>query len=229
MRYDIAFEHRKMENRDEQEVVVLQGDIALHDNWRLRLEVNYVSLEYRNSLPEAGFKSQNGMSDLSAELLYNAYAQGPNTLAYGLRLTLDTATDDELGNGGALLAPIAMWSRRCANDILIAPVLKWTYGSDLDATPYHEKGDRNELSIKTVVGWEPMIPQVSWLLAEPRLAVDFGDEDETTFDLAMEYGLMFTETIAAFARPTIGSNDSDLDWSIMVGFRHVLREWILFE
>ena len=74
-----------------------------------------------------------------------------------------------------------------------------------------------------------MIPQVSWLLAEPRLAVDFGDEDETTFDLAMEYGLMFTETMAAFARPTIGSNDSDLDWSILIGVRHVLREWVLFE
>ncbi|MBL7114375.1 MAG: hypothetical protein ISS35_01300 [Kiritimatiellae bacterium] len=229
MRYDVAFAHKKMENRDEHEGIALQGDIAVHDNWRLRLAVEYISLEYRDTRPDTGFKSQKGLSDISAQLLYKAYAKGPNTLAYGLKVSLETASDDELGNGGTLLTPTAMWSRKCENDILIAPVLEWTYASDLDATPYHEKGDVNALSIKTVLAWEPMSPQVSWLLAEPHLAVDFGDEDETTFDLTFEYGLMFTETMAVFARPTMGSNDSDLDWSILIGFRQVLRNWVLFE
>ena len=227
-RYEPSYEHRDLDNGSELNLFVLRTDLALRRDFSLRLDFPLANFDPSSAQKGAGFDSETGFGDLVTQLIYKPYSGKSLAAIFGLRVDWDTATEDEVGQGGTTFAPLGAVAWYPRRNLVFVPLFQWFLGNNLDNDPLPGERDRNELSYRQLVIWQPMHKYVSWLMLDPELIVDFEDDDET-LDIGIEYGKMITKTIAVFIKPTLGVGDSDNDWAIKIGFRHMFPTLVLFE
>jgi hypothetical protein len=219
-RYEPSYEHKELENGSELDIFVMRGDLALRRDISLRLDLPLIDFDPDSRLKPLGFDDETGVGDVITQLIYKPYSDERLAAIFGLRVDWDTATEDEVGQGGTTVAPLGAVAWYPKKGLIVAPVLQWFIGDDLDNDPLPGDRDRNELSYRQIVLWQPMKPYMSWLMLDPELIVDFEDDDET-LNIGVEYGKMISKTMAIFVKPTFGVGDSDTDWAIKIGFRHM--------
>jgi hypothetical protein len=220
-RYEPSYEHKELDNGSELELFVLRGDLALRRDISLRVDLPVINFDPDSDLNRIGFDDETGFGDMITQIIYKPYSGEQMAAIVGVRVDWDTATEDEVGQGGTTVAPLGAIAWYPSKGWIIAPVLQWTIGEDLDNDPLPGDRDRNELSYRQIVLWQPMKPYMSWLMLDPELIIDFEDDNDETLNIGLEYGKMVSKTMAVFVKPTIGFGDSDLDWGIKIGFRHM--------
>jgi hypothetical protein len=220
-RYEPSYEYKKLDNGSELNLFVLRGDLALRRDISLRLDLPLINFDPDSSLEPLGFDDETGFGDVITQIIYKPYSGDQLAAIIGLRVDWDTATEDEVGQGGTTVAPLGAVAWYPKRGWIIAPVVQWTTGEGLDNDPLPGDRDRNELSYRQIVLWQPMKPYMSWLLLDPELIIDFEDDNDETLTIGVEYGKMINKTMAVFIKPTVGVGDSDLDWAIKIGFRHM--------
>ncbi len=226
-RYEPSYEHKELDNDSDLNIFVLRTDLALRRDLSLRVDFPLVHFDPDSSLDRLGFDSETGFGDMVTQLIYKPYSGDQLAAIIGLRIDWDTATEDEVGQGGTTFAPLGAVAWYPRRQWIIAPVLQWFLGDDLDNDPLPGHRDRNELSYRQLVLWQPMKPYMSWLLLDPEFIVDFEDDDET-LTVGIEYGKMITKTVAVFVKPSFGLGDSEVDWAIKIGFRHMFPKKVFF-
>lgn len=228
-RYEPSYEHKDLDSGAKVDLFVLRADLALRRDLSLRVDFPLAHFDPDSSLDRLGFDSETGYGDMITQLIYKPYSGNQLAAIIGLRIDWDTATEDEVGQGGTTFAPLAAAAWYPRRQWIIAPVLQWFLGSDLDNDPLPGDRDRNELSYRQLVLWQPMHKYVSWILFDPELIIDFEDDNDTDLVVGIEYGKLVTKTIAVFIKPSFGLGDSDTNWAIKIGFRHMFPGLFFFK
>ena len=230
-RFEPSFEHIELENDIELDLTVLRADLALLPEISLRLDIPLASIDPPAALEPAGFDAETGLGDIITQLLFKPYSDDQLATLFGIRLDLETTSEEELGQGGTTYAPLAAVAWYPIKGLIIAPLLQWFLGENLDNDPLPGERDRNELSYRQIILWQPMHPYVSWLLADPELIIDFEDDDKTNFTLAVEYGKMLSKTIGFFIKPKVhaGGSDKVQEWAMKIGFRYMFPGFFLLK
>ncbi|NIO06377.1 MAG: hypothetical protein GTN74_17755 [Proteobacteria bacterium] len=228
-RYEPSYEHKELDNDGALDLFVLRTDLALRRDLSLRVDFPLIHFDPGSDLDRLGFDSETGFGDMITQLIYKPYSGDQLAAIIGLRIDWDTATEDEVGQGGTTFAPLGAVAWYPRGQWIIAPVLQWFLGSDLDNDPLPGDRDRNELSYRQLVLWQPMHKYVSWILLDPELIIDFEDDNDTDLVVGIEYGKLITNTIALFVKPSFGLGNSDTDWAIKIGFRHMFPGLFLFK
>ena len=228
-RYEPSYEHKDLDNGANLDLFVLRTDLALRRNLSLRADFPLVNFDPGSALDRLGFDSETGFGDMITQLIYKPYSGNQHAAIIGLRIDWNTASKDEVGQGGTTFAPLGAVAWYPSRQWIIAPVLQWFLGNDLDNDPLPGDRDRNELSYRQIVLWQPMHRYVSWILLDPELIIDFEGDDDTDLVVGMEYGKLITKTMALFIKPSFGLGDSDTDWAIKIGFRHMFPGLLLFK
>jgi hypothetical protein len=227
-RYEPSYEHKDLDSGAKVDLFVLRTDLALRRDLSFRVDFPLAHFDPGSSLDRLGFDSETGFGDMITQLIYKPYSGDQLAAIIGLRIDWDTATEDEVGQGGTTFAPLGAVAWYPRRQWIIAPVFQWFLGNDLDNDPLPGDRDRNELSYRQLVLWQPMHKYVSWILLDPEFIVDFEDDDES-LTVGLEYGKMITKTIAVFIKPSLGLGDSDTDWAIKIGFRHMFPGLFIFK
>jgi hypothetical protein len=229
-RIEPSFEHIELENDIELDLTVLRGDLALLPNLSLRLDIPLASIDPPAALEPLGFDAETGLGDIITQLLFKPYSDDQVATLFGIRFDLDTASEEELGQGGTTYAPLVAAAWYPTKGFIIAPVFQWFLGENLQNDPLPGERERNELSYRQLVLWQPMHPYVSWLLADPELIIDFENDDKTNFTIGVEYGKMVSKTVGLFIKPKMhaGGSDKVQEWAIKIGFRYMFPGFFLF-
>jgi hypothetical protein len=228
-RYEPSYEHKELDNGSTLDLLVLRADLALRRDLSLRVDFPLISFDPSSTLERSGFDSETGFGDVITQLIYKPYSGEQAAAIFGLRIDWGTASEDEIGQGGNTYAPLAAVAWYPRKTLILAPVIQWFLGSDLENDPLPGERDRNALSYRQIVLWQPMKPYMSWLMLDPEMVVDFENNDDVTLDVGVEYGKMLSRTIAVFVKPTFGTGDSNNDWAIKIGFRHMFPKKVFFD
>ena len=229
-RIEPSYEHVHLEDGTDLDLFVVRSDLALRRDLSLRLDLPLLNFDPSQRLDAAGFDSEVGFGDIVTQLLYKPYSDASKAFLFGLRVDLPTASEDELGQGGFSFSPMAIAAWYPRRDLIIAPVFQWTLADDLDNDPLPGERDRNELSYRQIVIWQAMKPYMSWLLLDPELIIDIENDNDTSFVLGAEWGLMTSKRSAIFVKPEVGiGGHTQEDWGIRVGFRYMFPKVLVFK
>lgn len=222
-RFEPEFRYVEFEEGGEVTFGVLRGDLLLTEDYITRLDVPFGTFDPSPAQRGRGISGKSGIGDIAFQVLRNFKTTETIQDALGIGFRFDTASEDGLGQGGASIAALYAASHGIQQDWLFLPEVKWEYGSSLDNPLTGISADRNLLSFKPNVAWEPFLPSITWLLIETELAFEF-EESDTLFNIGAEYGLMFLPDIAFFGGVSLGAADSEKDWSFQAGLRALFPE-----
>jgi hypothetical protein len=228
-RYEPSYEHKELDSGADLDLFVLRADIALRRDISFRIDLPAVHFNPDSRLEDAGFNSETGIGDIVNQILHKPFSNDKYAFIYGLRVDWDTASEDEIGQGGTTYAPMLVGAWFPNRKTIVAPVFQWSLGNNLDNDPLPGERDRNELSYRQIVIWQPMRKHVSWLMLDPELIIDFENDSDTALDVGLEYGKMLSKTTALFVKPTVGAFGERTDWAIKIGFRHMFPGKYLFK
>ena len=209
--------------------LVVRGDLALRPDLSLRVDLPLAHINPGDTLSAAGFDDQFGLGDMVTQILHKPYSSQKGAFLYGLRLDLPTATEDELAAGGLTVAPIAVGALFPKPKWIVAGVAQWFLADDLDNDPLAGERDRNELSLRPIVIYQPMKPYMSWINLDPDLKIDFEKDNETKLNIGVEYGKMVSKTSAFFIKPSANVGGGDEGWGIKVGMRFMFPGKYFFD
>jgi hypothetical protein len=209
-------------------LLVVRSDVALTRDLSFRMDLPLIHLDPGSSLEALGVDDKIGLGDIVTQLLYKPYSDADMAFLVGLRIDWPSATKDVLGAGGIVYAPMGVAAFFPSRKWIVAGVFQWFLGNNLDNDPFPGKRDKNELSIRPIVIYQPMKPAVSWLTLDPELIIDFENSNKTSSTIGLEYGLMLNRTTALFLKPSVKVGDGD-GWGVKFGFRFMFPKTVLFE
>lgn len=228
-RYEPSYEHRRLDDGSDQDLLVLRTDLALRGDLSLRLDFPLIGFRPDEGLERLGFDSTFGLGDIITQLIYKPYSGDRLAAIVGLRVDLDTATKGELGRGGTVVAPLAAVAWYPVKPWAVVPILQWFLGDDLDNDPLPGTQDRNALSIRPLIIWQPGMRHLAYILVDPEIVIDFENDDEVTATLGVEWGKGIGKGVLLFVKGTAGLTDDTTEWGIKIGFRHLFPGTFLFQ
>ena len=163
-----------------------------------------------------------GIGDLLFRGSYRVVRGGGYAIVAGSELILNTATQDDLGAGKNVIAPLVFASIDLPQyNSVVFPLLQHyvTLGGD-DA-----RQDVHYTSIKSayLTRWQTRI----YTIVEPQLVVDHGRADKVGMTLEGEIGRFLNRDLAIWARPGVGLFGDNLpqvyDWKLEIGVRFFLK------
>ncbi len=211
--------------------LTLRTDIAISSNISLRLDLpveGRVSDDTGDDLWKGLIDPDYRLGDILIEPSYRFYSSDNVSAIAGLRVIFDTASRDEIGNGATIYAPVLAAGWRPAEEWLFASVIKWTVGNGLHRDITADSLDRDEISFRQIIAWEPHKKYIAWLLIDPEIIYDF-ERDEEEIRLGGEYGVRITDSGYLFVRyeGNIGGQQRELSAAISGGFRWIYADFIL--
>lgn len=183
-----------------------------------RIRVRYKSLSLDNS-EEAPFGAStvSGIGDIDARVLAIAYANKHIVVAPGLEVFFDTATNDALGYGTTVFAPVvfAVFPGLVGKGSLFAPGYQYLFDGD---------GDISRSQIDLYFVWV-LAKGRNWLIVDPQVIIDH-ELDTTPGLVEVEWGYMIAPSVGAstYIRPGAGIGaDRPYLWNFEAGLKFVWR------
>lgn len=184
----------------------------------VRMRVRYKSLSLDNS-EEAPFGAStvSGIGDIDARLLIIAYAHKRFVLVPGLEVFFDTATNDALGYGTNVFAPVVfgVFPGLVGKGSLFAPGYQYLFDGD---------GDISRSQIDLYFVWA-LAKGRNWLILDPQVIIDH-ELDTTPALIEAEWGYMIAPSVGAstYIRPGVGiGEDKPYLWNFEAGLKFVWR------
>ncbi|MBW2725888.1 MAG: hypothetical protein JRE71_16040 [Deltaproteobacteria bacterium] len=190
------------------------------DDWQVRTRLRGVS---RSLDVDADGRSETttGVGDFDVRLLTIPHLAKTWAVATGIEVTLDTATDDLLGEGKWLLGPqvfLVSFSPFGIPGTLFAPAYQHVFHVAGDG----DRADVNRSLIDLFIVW--ISPdKKNWIVVDPQIIIDHENDEEYSL-VDVELGQMMFGGLSSYIRPSVGIGaDRPLDWSAELGFKVIWR------
>ncbi len=191
--------------------------IDLGSRWAVRLRGYYNNVTL-NDNSAAGSTTYSGIGDFDARVLHVLTANSKIAVAPGLEVFFNTATNDVVGSGSTILAPVVfvgMFNWLGKNSI-VAPGIQHQFsvsGKDVS---------RTVLDLYFVY---MLAKGKNWLIVNPQPIYDW--ENETEFaQVDFEWGFMIAKAsgVAGYVRPGLGIGaDRPFDYNFEFGIKFIWR------
>lgn len=216
-RFETRLEYQSLQNGGSRTLLVPRYERAFSKLLGARIEVPYVWAD-----PDRpGTSAEHGIGDVVLRLNYRAARGAGYAVVLSPELSLDTASDDQLGTGKYVFQPTAYASLDAPKyKSVIFPFVQqfWSIGGD---------DNRNDINTTLLrVGLLSRWPHRFYTFVEPSLYIDWERDAHTGFTLELEVGRLMTRNLAIWARPGVGLAGDNLpgiyNWNFEVGFRYFL-------
>ncbi|MBI5363683.1 MAG: hypothetical protein HZA53_10930 [Planctomycetes bacterium] len=177
-------------------------------------------MNLRTKLPfavsDAAGGTDSGLGDISVRWNWIADVTLTDAWLVGFDLMLDTASEDVLGRGKNIGAPVVTRAWFLNATTIFAPTLQENVGFGGDSA----RADVNETLIDLYFV-KTAADKKSWLTVDPTVVLDW-ENDAVPVTLEVEYGWnlggAFGGALNAFVRPGIGiGSDRPFDWNLEAG------------
>lgn len=221
-RIEPSYEHKRLDDETELDLLTVRGDLALRRNLSLRVDFPLVSYGPDPGATAAGFEQGFGLGDIVTQLSFKPYSSPRMAALAGFRVDLNTASMPGMGQGGTTYAPLAAVGFFPSRRWIIAPLVQWYLGSDFDNAPLPGSRDRDELSIRVVTIYQVGKPNIAYLLLDPEYVRNFETETDV-FTVSLEYGKAVGRGALLLLKPSVGleGEGGALDWGLKFGFRQM--------
>lgn len=216
-RVETRYEYQKPPGGGDRQFLVPRYEHAFSKAFALRLEVPYVV----NDSPQPGVDTQSGMGDILVRPAVRLYRGERHAVVGAVEITLDTASDDRLGTGKNVVAPLLFASF----DVPGLSSVVFPYAQQYVSV----SGDDDRADINTSLvrlGVLTRWPERFYSFLEPSLYADWERDGKTGFTLELEVGRLMNRQLAVWARPGVGLWGDELpqvyDWNFEIGFRYFL-------
>jgi hypothetical protein len=188
----------------------------------LRIRAKYKSLSLDTGAPPFGTSDVSGIGDIDARILWLAHASKTFVLAPGLEVFFPTATNDALGYGNTVIAPVvfAVFFGLFGQASLFAPGYQYLF----DVGGDDSSADISRSQIDLYFVWL-LAKGRNWLIVDPQIIIDH-DTDEVPALVEVEYGYMIAPLAGAsvYLRPGVGvGSDKPYSWNFESGLKFVWR------
>lgn len=158
-----------------------------------------------------------GLGDVSLRWNWLASVTKENALLLGAELTADSATEDFLGRGKWIAAPLATYAVFLGTNAIFAP----TYQHNLSFAGDSDRRSVNE-SVLDFYFVYTSDDKRSWITVDPALVIDWQNEQNTPFtvevQLGRRLGTLFGGALNGYVQPGVGiGQDRPYDWNIEIG------------
>jgi hypothetical protein len=197
--------------------VVPRYEHAFSKELALRLEVPYVF----DASPQSGVADEHGVGDAMIRPSWRALRGDGYAAVLAAEIYLNTASEDRLGSGKNVVAPLAFVSIDVPglNSVVFPLAQQFVSVS----------GDEDRKDVNTTLlrlGVLSRWPNRFYTYLEPSFYLDWERDRHTGFTLELELGRLMNRNLALWARPGVGVWDDDLpyiyNWNFEVGFRYFL-------
>jgi hypothetical protein len=191
------------------------------ERFQLRTRIPYQNLSIDNPA-EAPFGTSDvsGIGDINFRLLSVAYASQKLIIAPGLEVFFDTASNDALGSGKTLLAPVvfAVFPGILGGRSLFAPGYQYVF--DVGGDSNRPDVSRSQIDLYFV--WL-LAEGKNWLIVDPQIILDHENSEEL-MTVEAEWGFMIVPTsgISGYLRPGFAIGDiKPYSWNVEIGLKFV--------
>jgi hypothetical protein len=216
-RVETRYEYQSLQSGGVKQLIVPRYEYAFSKALALRLEVPYVVNEPAGS----GVDDEHGVGDVQIRPAWRIVRGEGFAVVAAAEITLDTASDDGLGTGKNVVAPLAFASIGLPRlQSVLFPFAQQivSIGGDDD------RSDINTTLLR--LGLLTRWPNRFYTFLEPSLYIDWERDQRTGFTLELEIGRLMNRQLAIWARPGAGVWGDKLpviyDWNFEVGFRYFL-------
>ncbi len=210
-RGDLKYKFIKSQSGAETHAATVRLDYAVSPDVLVRVDVPYVDVDPKHS----SIDSDSGLGDLFVRLGWRALAQPKFALFFGADFFLDTASEDLLGTGTTIAAPLVAGMWVLPEQKALAGVIL-SHAVDIDGDLDISETEIRPLYIKS-------LPNSSWLLVDTHLFIDWKDDNEFGWYQELQLGKMLTEKFGITIAPgygITGDNRTVPDWTIETGIRY---------
>lgn len=216
-RLETRYEYQEPRTGGDRQFLVPRYEYAFSKAFALRIEVPYVA----NHSPQPGVEDQSGMGDILLRPALRLHRGEGFAVVAAAEITFDTASDDRLGTGKNVVAPLvfASFDAPRLNSVVFPFAQQYlSVSGDDDRTDVNT----SLLRLGVLTRW----PNRFYSFLEPSLYVDWERDQNTGATLELEIGRLLNRQLAIWARPGVGLWGDKLpylyDWNFEVGFRYFL-------
>lgn len=200
------------------------GDGALLVTPTLALPFGGGRWNFRAKLPvssvDFGELGETGLGDLSLRTNWIPHVDAGSAVLVGADLTLDTASEDVLGRGQAVLAPVVTYALFLDAQRILAPSYQHNAGLGSGDDPDLSEGVIDLYYVMTAAD------KRSWWTIDPAAVIDYESSDEIGYTLEVERGWSIGKALGGglnfSVRPGIGiGDDRPFDWNLEIALATV--------
>lgn len=216
-RFETRYEYQSLQSGGARQLVVPRYEHAFSRALSLRFDLPYVV----DDSPSRDVDDEHGIGDMTVRPALRVHRSEAFSLVTAAEFILDTASDERLGTGKNVVAPLvyASFGLPRFNSVLFPYAQHYVSVSGDD-----ERNDINQTLLR--LGLLTRWPRRFYSFLEPSLYVDWERDQRTGFTLELEVGRFATSRLALWARPGVGLWGDNLppvyNWNFEVGFRYFL-------
>ena len=176
-------------------------------SFNLRLDIPFIAAD----IPD--MSSEDGIGDIGVRLNYRYMNTPGRSAVLGATLTLDTASDDSLGDGTTKLTGV--WVNSWRKKV-------WML-SMVGLATWSESGDHDRAGVVPIVAYQPMRKYWSYVSLGVPVIRDLSDDETITIGL-VRIGKVFRDGRVLYAGSRYDlSGNSDDDFVATLGYRMMVR------
>ncbi|OEU62409.1 MAG: hypothetical protein BA870_07520 [Desulfuromonadales bacterium C00003094] len=210
-RGDLKYKFIKSQSGAETYALTARLDYALTPNVLVRVDVPYVDVDPQVS----GIDSDSGLGDIFVRLGWRALKRPKFALFFGADFFLDTASEDMLGGGTTIAAPLVA-------GIWVLPEQKAVAGGIITHS-FDVAGDLDISETEIRPLYVKSLPGNSWITIDSHFFIDWKDDKEFGWYQELQYGKMLTPKFGVTVTPgfgVTGDNRTVPDWTFEAGIRY---------
>jgi hypothetical protein len=214
-RFETRYEYQDLQSGGARQLLVPRYEHAFSKAFALRFEVPYVVDD-----PPGG-DDESGIGDILIRPALRLYRGEGFAVVAAAEITFDTASDDRLGTGKNVVAPLVFASFDVPKlNSVVFPFAQQSVSVSGD-------DDRSDINTSLFrVGVLSRWPNRFYTFLEPSLYIDWERDEKTGFTLELEVGRLLNRQLAIWGRPGVGLWGDNLpyiyDWNFEIGFRYFL-------
>lgn len=215
-RVELRYEHQDLENDGNRDLVIPRFEYAISPSVALRAEFPYVA--YDPGGPNADHISGHG--DLLLRGAWRAFQRDGFALVLVTEVIFDTASDDRLGQGKTVVAPL-----------VYAAIDLPRYESVFFPNVQHYfsiAGDDSRPDVSYTILKPNLLtrwPNSVYTFLEPAFLIDWEHNSKVGLTIELELGKLVSRHAAVWGRPGVGVIKNDLpqiyNWNFEVGVRYI--------
>jgi hypothetical protein len=215
-RAELRYEYQEPQGPGTRQLIVPRFEYAVSKTLGFRFEVPYVV----NRPHEPGVPDEEGIGDAMLRAHYRIMRGPTYALVGAVEVFFDTASEERLGTGKNVVAPLVFASIDVPqlNSVFFPLAQQFVSVSGSD-----DRMDINTSLLRT--GLLTRWPNRFYTFVEPSLYIDWERDARTGFTLEVELGRLITRSIGVWARPGVGLWGDNIpqvyDWNFEVGFRYL--------
>ncbi len=215
-RAELRYEYQDLQDGGHRSLVVPRFEYAVSPSLALRVETPYSFYDPAGPNPDR----VSGHGDLLLRGAWRATQRQGFALILATDVTLDTASDDRLGQGKTVVAPHVYAAIDVPKyDSVFFPNVQ--HYSSVAGDDSHRDVSQTVLKPNLLTRW----PNRVYTFLEPAFLIDWENNSKVGLSIELEIGKIVSKNMAIWGRPGVGAIKNDLqqiyDWNFETGVRYI--------